>query len=348
MRRRCRHVGAARLRSRKAEDKTILQGVQSTYWLSKDGGKLLYKSGETFGIVETTPDHKVGDDKIESGTLMANVDPRAEWKQMFEEAWRLERDFYYDPAMGGLDWKAVGARYRSLVPYLAHRHDLNYLLGELIGELSTSHAFRRWRRVSRSTNAHRSARLRLGARRGSGRYRFERSIAPRLDSKTHAPLGEPGVLVKEGTIVGRERPAARGADNVYAAFVGTVDHQTTITVGSKPTSEAANLHREPIGSEITLRYTDWSRQPHKVEEAPAADRLLHGPNTATAGIQEFSKQYYPNRQAGIIVDERFNGGGSPGFFVERLSRTTWTTGRRATGWTSATQAVRSTAPSASW
>ena len=73
--------------------------------------------------------------------MMAMVDPRQEWTQMFNEAWRLERDFYYDPAMGGLDWEAVGARYRALVPHVAHRADLNYILGEMIGELSTSHAY---------------------------------------------------------------------------------------------------------------------------------------------------------------------------------------------------------------
>src|SRR5207302_4508043 len=99
------------------------------------------RAGEKFGIVDAAEGKKVGDGVVSTSSLTAVVDPHLEWNQMFNEAWRLERDFYYDPAMGGLDWKAVGEHYRQLLPYVAHRADLNYILGELIGELSTSHAY---------------------------------------------------------------------------------------------------------------------------------------------------------------------------------------------------------------
>ena len=82
---------------------------------------------------------KVGDGKLDVSGMMTWVDPRAEWLQMFNEAWRLERDFYYDPAMGGLDWKAVGERYRQLVPYVAHRADLNYIIHDMISDITVGH-----------------------------------------------------------------------------------------------------------------------------------------------------------------------------------------------------------------
>src|SRR5882724_1158020 len=126
----------------KREDKTIIAGVDGGFALSKDGSKLAYKAKETFGVIDVAEGKKAGDGKVAgAGNLMATVDPHQEWMQMFNEAWRLERDFYYDPAMGGLDWKGIGDHYRQLVPYVAHRADLNYILGELIGELGTSHTY---------------------------------------------------------------------------------------------------------------------------------------------------------------------------------------------------------------
>jgi tricorn protease len=120
----------------------------------------------------------------------------------------------------------------------------------------------------------------------------------------------------------------KAPENVYAAFVGTVGEQTTITVGAKPGDKGRTYTVVPIDNEITLRYTDWVSENRRKVDAATGGRIayIHVPNTATAGIQEFSKQYYPQiDKQGIIVDERYNGGGFiPNFFVERLSRTTWT------------------------
>ena len=316
----------------KREDKVVIAGVDARYVPSKDGGKLLYRSAESFGIVETTPDQKVGDGKIEAGDLQALVDPKQEWRQMFEEAWRLERDFYYDPAMGGLDWKKVGEHYRSLVPFAAHRNDLNYLLGELIGELSTSHAYvggGDTPDVARVQTGLLGCDWTLDA--ASGLYRFERIYRERdWNSDVRAPLGEPGVAVREGDyLLAVDGRRVRAPENVYAAFVGTVDRQTRITVGSKPDDPKPRIYTvQPIADEGTLRYTAWvADNRRKVEEATEGRiAYIHVPNTAIAGIQEFSKQYYPQiDKAGIIVDERFNGGGFiPDFFVQRLAQKTWT------------------------
>ncbi len=320
----------------KREVKTIIAGVDADGAVSRDGGKVLYKSGETYGIVDAAEGKKAGDGKLATGQLMTLLDPRREWMQMFDEAWRLERDFYYDPAMGGLDWKAVGERYRALVPHVAHRTDLNYILGELQGELSTSHAYvgggdaTQPRRVDVGLLG---ADYELDA--ASGRYRFKTVYRARdWNSDVEAPLGMPGVQVREGDFLleVNGRPV-RAPENVFAAFVGTAGRQTRVTVGRSANDPQARTYTvKPVASEVSLRYTAWvDGNREKVAKATGGRiAYIHVPNTSIQGIQEFSKQYYPqvDRQ-GIIVDERFNGGGFiPDFFTERLRRTTlayWST-----------------------
>ena len=315
----------------KREDKVIVSGVDEHYAVSKDGGKLLYHTKDSFGIIETKADQKLGDGEIESGTLMATVDPKQEFLQMFHEAWRLERDFYYDPAMGGLDWKAIGERYQQLVPYAAHRADLNYILGELIGELSTSHTYVSggdFPEVPRVGVGLLGADFEVDP--ASGAYRFAQVYRERdWNSKTRAPLGEPGVQVRPGDyLLAVNGQPVRAPQDVYAAFVGTADKQTTITVGSSARDAKPRTYTvRPVESEQSLRYTAWvAGNRAKVEQATNGRiAYIHVPNTSVWGIQEFAKQFFPQTdKEGIIVDERFNGGGFvPDFFVERLSRTTW-------------------------
>jgi len=310
--------------------KTILSGVRPGYAASKDGGKILYRQRDTFGIVEAKEGKKPGDGKIEAGTLMATVDPRLEWVQMFNEAWRLERDFYYDPGMGGLDWGAIGDRYRQLVPHVAHRADLNYILGELIGELATSHAYvggGEFPQVDRVGVGLLGADYELDSK--SGLYRFKTIYRGRdWNSSTSAPLGEPGVGVKEGDyLLSVNDQPVRGSSNLYAVFVGTDGKQTRITVGSSADDPNARTYTvKPVPSEGSLRYTAWVESNREKVAAATGGRVayIHVPNTSVFGIQEFTKQYYPQvDKEGLIVDERFNGGGFiPDFFVERLRRTT--------------------------
>ena len=316
----------------KREDKTVLAGLDGGYALSKDGAKVLYHKGDTYGITDLADGKKVGDGKLDVSGLMAWIDPHKEWMQMFDEAWRLERDYYYDPAMGGLDWKAVGDRYRQLVPYVAHRSDLNYILGELIGELATSHTY-----VSGGEMpivAHVSTGL-LGADysldTASGLYKFVKIYRGRdWNSSVRAPLGEPGIGVKEGDyLLEVNGHPVRAPQNLYAAFIGTTDHQTTIKVGASANDPKAHTYTvKPIANEASLRYVAWVRSNWEKVDKATNSRIayIHVPNTAIEGMQEFSKGYYPQvDRDGIIVDERFNGGGFiPDFFVERLKRQTWT------------------------
>jgi tricorn protease len=249
--------------------------------------------------------------------------------QMFNEAWRLERDFYYDPNMGGLDWKAVGARYRALVPYAGHRSDMNYILGELIGELSTSHAYVGGGDYPDVPKAP-AGLLGVDWEIANGRYKFAKIYKERdWNSKVEAPLGVPGVGVREGdillTVNGED---VRAPENVYEAFIGTVGKRTRITVASTSDATASRAYWvTPIGDELSLRLASWIRaNREKVDKATNGKvAYVYVPNTSTEGIQEFAKQFYPQvEKDGIIVDERFNGGGLiPDFFIERLQRKTW-------------------------
>src|SRR6266571_7534727 len=315
----------------KREDKTVLPGIEAAYALSRNGAKVLYKSKETFGIVDAAEGKKVGDGKINTTTLTALVDPRLEWRQMFDEAWRLERDFYYDPNMGGLDWKAVGEHYRRLVSYVAHRSDLNYILGELIGELSTSHTYVGGGDIPEPPPVEAGL---LGADydldRASGLYRFKRIFRERdWNSSVTAPLAEPGIDVREGDyLLAVDGRPVRAPQNLYAAFLGTVDRLTRITVGSTPDDPKPRTSTvKPVAHETALRYVAWVDANREKVARATGGRIayIHVPDTALGGIREFTRQYYPQiDKEGIIVDERFNSGGFiPDFFVERLRRTTW-------------------------
>ena len=321
---------------KKRKDLTVIAGVDAGVNASKDGSKILYHADDQFGIVKTDDTSKPGDGKIDAATLMAMVDPRAEWMQMFNEAWRLERDFYYDPNMGGLDWKVIGERYRQLVPYVAHRSDLNYILGELLGELGTSHSYVGGGDAPeppRTDVGLLGADFDLDAK--SGLYRFKTLYLDRdWNSKTASPLATPAVAVRVGDyLLSVNGVPVRAPQNVYAAFVGTKGKQTRITVGSAPNDPKPRTYTvEPIGDETSLRYTAWVNANRDKVAKATGGRIgyIHVPNTALDGIEEFSKQYYPQvDREGIIVDERFNSGGFiPDFFVERLARTTmayWST-----------------------
>jgi tricorn protease len=316
----------------KRKDKTVIAGVASQYSASFDGGKVLYHDKDTWGIVDAGEDgeHKIGDGKLALESLMAEVDPHREWLQMFNEAWRLERDFYYDPAMGGLDWNAIGERYRQLVPYVAHRADLNYILGELIGELSTSHTYVAGGdlpKIEHTDIGLLGADFALDA--DTHRYRFAHLYRDRdWNGSVEAPLGVPGVDVREGDVLlaVNGRPV-RAPENVYAAFVGTADKLTTLTVARGPNDPHPHtVTVKPVRSENSLRYVAWVEDNRDKVARATGGRVayIHVPNTAMAGIQEFTKQYYPQvDKDAIIVDERFNGGGFiPDFFVQRLGRTT--------------------------
>jgi tricorn protease len=309
------------------EEKTVLAGVNG-YELSKDGSKILVAlGGGGFALIDAAAGQKV-EDKLPTESLQSVVDPKAEWKQMFDEAWRLERDFFYDPNMHGVDWKEMHDRYGVLVPYASHRSDLNYLLGELIAELSCSHAYvggGDYPQVPRVGVGLLGADYEVDP--ASGRYRFQKIYREsEWNQGVTAPLGAPGINVKEGDYLLR----VNGQDlkvpaDVFAAFQGTAGRPVSILVNSKPDTAGAKEYLvDPVGNESDLRYTSWVSDNRKKVADATGGRVayIHVPDTAVRGQVEFSKGFYSQiDRDGLILDGRFNSGGwIPDVMVQRLAR----------------------------
>ncbi len=311
----------------KREDKVLLEGINN-YDLNKDGSKVIYRAAESFGVVEAVPGKaKVGEGKLDLSGLQVRVDPREEWKQIFREAWRIERDFYWDPDMTGHDWKKIGARYEALLPWVAHRSDLNYLIGEMIAELSTSHTY--------VGGGDQPERRRIGVgllgvdfEADGGFYRIKK-IYPgeNWNDANRSPLTEPGLKVRQGDyLIAVNGVIARAPSDPYAYFQNLANQTVTLKVNSKPSTEGAwEITVRPIANENGVRYLEWiENNRRKVAEATGGRiGYMHVPDTTIPGIIAFDKQWNAQLDKdGMIVDERYNSGGQiPDFYTEKLKRT---------------------------
>jgi tricorn protease len=309
------------------EDKVLLDGFTGGYELSVDGAKLLYNAGPFYGITDAIPGKaRVGDGRLNTAPMQSVVDPKAEWAEMLHEAWRIERDFYYDPNMGGVDWAKLEKRYAALLPYVRHRSDLNYIIGEMIAELSTSHTY------VLGGEAVPVTRLGVGLLGADydvdqGFYRFKKIFqGENWNPATRSPLTEPGLKIKEGNyLISVNGVPVRSTTEIYSYFQGLSTQTVALKVNDKPSADGAwEIAVRPIGSEAQLRYLDWVEARRKIVDAATGGRIgyMHVPDTSIAGIIQFDK--YLNAQLGkegLIVDERYNHGGSiPDFYTEKLSR----------------------------
>jgi tricorn protease len=320
------------------KDSVLLPGAAS-FEVSFDGSKLLYSGpgasgsdddddptprGRTFGIIDAKPSdsaHKVGDGALNLASLSMHVDPRAEWKQMFNEAWRQERDFFFSASMNGVDWPKERERYAALLPYAANRYDITYLLGEMLGELANSHTYAGG---GDYPNLHPVNLGLLGVDyeldAANGLYRIKK-IYPgeNWDAGLRSPLTEPGVVVKEGdyliAVNGRELKAPQAPSEL---FINTAGETVTLTVNSSPTAAGArNVLVKPIASEYALRQLDMINTNRRKVEQATGGRVgyIYIPDMEGEGLNEFVKQFFPQiRKEGLIIDVRYNGGG----FVDQL------------------------------
>jgi tricorn protease len=315
------------------KDKVLIDGVER-FALSFDGSKLLYEAGppdaHSYGIIDAKPDgpKKVGDGALNLGGMRAEVDPPQEWKQIYNEVWRQERDYFYEAAMNGVDWEKVRDKYAQLLPYVADRYSLTYILGEIIGELSNSHTY-----VNGGDfpDLHPVNVGLLGADfeadQASGFYRFKK-IYPgeNWNPQARSPLTEPGINVKEGDyLVAVNGRSLRARQNPDELFVNTANSTVTLTVNSKPSEDGSrNLQVKPIADEFSLRELNMIETNRKKVDAATNGRVgyIYIPDMGAPGLNEFVKQYFPQiRKEGMIIDVRYNGGGfvDPLIF-ERLRR----------------------------
>ncbi len=309
----------------KRKDEVLLQGING-FDLDKDGKKVIYRAGETYGIVDAAPGKKVGDGSLAIAGMQTLVNPKEEWRQLFREAWRIERDFYWDPKMGGLDWAQVGKRYEALLPWVAHRSDLNYIIGDMIGELSTSHTYVAGGEMP---SVKRVGVGMLGAdlEADGGFYRLKK-IYPgeNWDESTRSPLTEPGLKVKEGDyLIAVNGTLARSSSAPYSYLQNLAGKVVTLKINDKPSEQGAwDLSVKTIGSESNLRYWNWVEDNRRKVAEATGGRVgyMHVPDTSIGGLQMFDK--YLGAQIGkdgMIIDERYNHGGMiPDFYTEKLSR----------------------------
>ena len=305
------------------KDKTLIEGIQR-WTLSFDGSKILYQAGDKYGIIDAKPGPApahAGEGALNLSGLRAEIDPPAEWKQIFDEVWRQERDYFYEAGMNGVDWGAEKARYAPLVPYAASRYDLTYILGQMIGELSNSHTYvggGDMPQIHAVNMGLLGVDFELDA--ASGRYRFKKIYAgENWNPQTRSPLTEPGVNVKEGdyllAVNGRQ---LRAPESPYELFVNTANETTALTVNSKPEEQGARtVAVKPVADEFQLRMLNMiETNRKKVEEATGGKvGYIYIPDMGGPGLNEFVKQYFPQiRKQGLIIDVRYNGGG----FVDQL------------------------------
>ena len=306
------------LKERKADD--FLPGVTG-YWVSRDGKKLLYAApNSAYGIVGTDGKATVGDGKLDLSGLQMYVDPRAEWAQMFDEFWRIERDFLYDPGMHGADWPALKQRYRPFLAHVGHRSDLTYLIQQMMGEIVLGHMFAGGGDEGKQDTVKVGM---LGADFSieNGVYRFARIYGGlNWNPDLRAPLTEPGVTVAVGDylLAVNGRPL-RAPANLYSVFENTAGRQTALLVSARPSPEGARtVTVVPVENETALRNRAWVEGNRRLVDSLSGGRAAYVwlPDTYAGGYAYFNRYYFSqlDRQA-VVVDERFNHGGDVADYV---------------------------------
>jgi tricorn protease len=305
------------------KDKTLIEGLDK-WAISFDGSKVIYQAKETYGIIDAKPadgPKRAGEGALNLSGLRAEIDPPAEWKQIFSEVWRQQRDYFYEASMNGVDWNAVRDKYAPLVPHAASRYDLTYILGEMIGELSNSHTYvggGDMPELSAVNVGLLGADFELDA--ASGRYRFKKIYAgENWNPATRSPLTEPGIGVKEGDyLLAVNGRSLRAPHDPLELLVNTANETTAITVNSKPDEEGARtVAVKPISDEFQLRMLNMVETNRKKVDAASGGRIgyIYIPDMGDAGLNAFVKQFFPQiRKQGLIIDVRYNGGG----FVDQL------------------------------
>jgi tricorn protease len=282
--------------------------------VSDNGEKLLYRQGDAWFLVGTGQPVKPGEGTLKLEGLEVRVDPRAEWRQIYREVLRVQRDFLYDPNFHGYDLKGAWAKYERYLDGLGSRHDLNYLLDELLAGLSLQHVYLFGGDVPR-VESRKCGLLGADYRVENGRHRFAKVYrGESWNPKLRAPLTQPGAGVKEGeyllAVDGRE---LRGEDEVYRLFEGTADKQVVLKVGPSPDGQGSReVTVVPVGNERALRNLAWVDANRRAVDRMTGGRVayVYLPDTYVEGYTRFNRYYFA--QAGreaAIVDERFNGGG---------------------------------------
>jgi tricorn protease len=309
------------------KETTLAEGIAG-FALSQDGSKLLVRQGPGFALFDAAPQGDRTRKAVSTANLYVDRVPAEEWAQIFGEVWRRYRDWFYVPNMHGYDWDALRKQYEPLLKYVAHRSDLNYIIGEMISELTVQHAYidgGDFNIPPRPAVALPGARF--GLDREAGRYQITKIFAGQNEEEIYrSPLTEIGVDVKVGDYVlainGEE---LKPEDDPYRLLRHKADAPVHLTVNSKPTMEGSRVvSYRPVTNEQNLIYLDWVMSNMAKVDKLSGGKLgyIHIPDMGANGIREFIKWYYPQlKKEGLVVDVRANGGGNVSrMLIERLRR----------------------------
>ncbi|MFL6334735.1 MAG: PDZ domain-containing protein [Pyrinomonadaceae bacterium] len=308
-------------------EQPIIEGVQD-YDLAAGLKHFIFQTRDAYGIAPVAPGQKPDAGLLKLDGLTMKLDPKAEWAEMYTDAWRTMRDWFYDPNMHGTDWKGIRDKYGALIPYVANREDYVNLLTEMGSELMAGHVYAdRGNDPPRVTRADGGL---LGAEivpDASGYFRIAKIFpGENWQESFRSPLTEPGVKAKVGdlilTVDGR---STRGVKNFYAMLEGKAARVVTLSLNDRADPGTAHDERvRPVKSESNLRYLDWVQSRRALVERLSGGRVgyIHVPNTAVEGNRELFKGFYPqaNKEA-LVIDDRYNGGGFiPDRMIELLER----------------------------
>lgn len=298
----------------------------SDYKLSSDGESIIYLKDNSVAIMASAG----GEGKpVNLSDLKIWFDPVKEWKQTFNEAWRMERDYYYEPNMHGQDWSLIKEKYGKLVDKATCRQDVTFIIGEMIGELNTSHTY-----IYGGDSKRRAEQVNVGMLGAdytvdtqNNLFRFKKIFKERDWSReTWPPLAKPGTNISEGDYLLKVNDVEVKANKeIYSYFIGLAGKQVTLTVNSKPGYEGAReVIVKPAGNEANIRYMDWLESNRLAVDKASGGKIgyIYLPDTWNASATDFPKYFYSQtKKEGIIVDGRFNGGGlDPEIFLQRLQK----------------------------
>ncbi|MDI6809700.1 MAG: PDZ domain-containing protein [Candidatus Eisenbacteria bacterium] len=309
----------------KDKEKTVMTDVRD-FAMSADGKKLLIVKSEAMGIVDARPEQRI-ESVISTSGMKFDADPRQEWRQIFTDTWRIQRDFFYATNMHGVDWEAVRKRYGVMLDDCASREDVSYVIGEMISELNVGHAYY-WGGDNEKAPSVSVGMLGCDFELQNGAYRISRIIeGDPWDVDARGPLSQPGSGIKTGDYV----LAVNGvpidtAKDPWAAFQGLAGRTVTLTVSGEPTvgDSSRRVLIELRGSESALRYRAWvdKNRAYVADKTGGKVGYIYVPDTGIEGQNELVRQFYGqiNKEA-LIIDERWNGGGQiPDRFIELLNR----------------------------
>ncbi len=312
----------------KDRKETVIAEDIRGYALSDDGSKVLVGQGPAYNLYDATPQGDKSRKIVSIAGLAVDRVPAEEWNQIFHEVWRRYRDWFYVSNMHGYDWVALREQYKPFLQYVSHRSDLNYVIAEMISELTVQHAYVEggdFQIPPRPRSGLPGARFELDKQ--SGRYRISQILGGENEVDMYrSPLTEIGVNVSVGDyVLAIDGEELKATDDPYRLLRNRADNPVSLTVNKTPTMEGSRIvSYRPITDESNLIYLNWVTNNRHQVSAATGGRVgyIHIPDMGNNGIREFIKWYYPQiRKEGLIVDVRANGGGNVSrMLIERLRR----------------------------